>query len=751
MFGLCAGYYNTTGTNNNFFGSYSGISTSASNKIILGSGAYNQPFDSLDTNKDTQLAIGIRTDANPANYWLVGDENFNIGIGTTNPTSKLQVGGTVTATAFVGDGSGLTNLPAGPAGTSDFIRTSAGIHTLGNVGVGTTNPTTALQIGSVFDPRVIGFGTVSGYAHPGTNVLIGDTQTGSSLTPQAGGPWKGLDNTFIGASAGAANTTGNGNIFIGLNAGCSNTEGSYNNFFGLYSGCSNTTGKHNNFLGSYGTGKCNTTGCYNNFFGNYAGKENTTGSYNFFGGYAAGKCNTTGIHNNFIGYKAGFSNTDGSYNNFIGYFVGLANTTGGFNNFYGYDSGCSNTSGGYNSFYGSGSGCFNTTGCYNNFFGYKSGRDNTTGCYNSFFGDYSGRTNTTGRSNLFLGSASGLSTGASYKVIMGSGNAAFRFDSPEPNKNVQFAVGVRSDSNSSRYWITGDENMNLVFYNSVIFNNDNIKIGYFAGCCANGGGNNVFIGYGAGYNNSGASDNNFIGQGAGYYNTTGQFNSFFGERSGNSNTIGCCNSFFGRMSGCCNTTGSRNSFFGTRSGSDNQTGNYNLFLGAYSGISTASSATTASTAATSAAASFDSFDDRYLGAKSSAPSVDNDGNALLTGALYWNTTGNQLYVWTGSAWNAAAFTASGGVVQTSSTGSAVIPSGTDAQRDGSPAAGYFRFNTDSDSFEGYDGTAWGAIGGGGATTLTVTNRSGSGVSVPLTNGFLAVTNRAGSTVNVPVT
>jgi hypothetical protein len=124
----------------------------------------------------------------------------------------------------------------------------------------------------------------------------------------------------------------------------------------------------------------------------------------------------------------------------------------------------------------------------------------------------------------------------------------------------------------------------------------------------------------------------------------------------------------------------------------------------------------------------------------------------LTGALYWNTTGNQLYVWTGSAWNAAAFTASGGVVQTSSTGSAIIPSGTDAQRDGSPAAGYFRFNTDSDSFEGYDGTAWGAIGGGGgATTLTVTNRSGSGVSVSLTNGFLAVTNRAGSTVNVPVT
>lgn len=54
--------------------------------------------------------------------------------------------------------------------------------------------------------------------------------------------------------------------------------------------------------------------------------------------------------------------------------------------------------------------------------------------------------------------------------------------------------------------------------------------------------------------------------------------------------------------------------------------------------------------ANAAAASYDSFDDRYLGAKSSAPTVDNDGQALLTGALYWDTTQGALRVWTGSAW-----------------------------------------------------------------------------------------------------
>jgi len=62
------------------------------------------------------------------------------------------------------------------------------------------------------------------------------------------------------------------------------------------------------------------------------------------------------------------------------------------------------------------------------------------------------------------------------------------------------------------------------------------------------------------------------------------------------------------------------------------------------------SASAASSSATAAAASYDSFDDRYLGAKSSDPSVDNDGNALLTGALYWNAASSVMKVWSGTAW-----------------------------------------------------------------------------------------------------
>jgi hypothetical protein len=46
----------------------------------------------------------------------------------------------------------------------------------------------------------------------------------------------------------------------------------------------------------------------------------------------------------------------------------------------------------------------------------------------------------------------------------------------------------------------------------------------------------------------------------------------------------------------------------------------------------------------------DNFDDRYLGPKSSAPSVDNDGNALIVGALYFDTTTGKMRVYTASGW-----------------------------------------------------------------------------------------------------
>ena len=67
----------------------------------------------------------------------------------------------------------------------------------------------------------------------------------------------------------------------------------------------------------------------------------------------------------------------------------------------------------------------------------------------------------------------------------------------------------------------------------------------------------------------------------------------------------------------------------------------------------ASSAVSAASSAATAAALLDNFDDRYLGAKASDPALDNDGNALIVGALYFNTTDGVMKIYTASGWIAA--------------------------------------------------------------------------------------------------
>ena len=101
------------------------------------------------------------------------------------------------------------------------------------------------------------------------------------------------------------------------------------------------------------------------------------------------------------------------------------------------------------------------------------------------------------------------------------------------------------------------------------------------------------------------------------------------------------------------------------SGSD-YSAKYNANLAAASASAAQTAETNAETAQAAAEAArdaalsaYDNFDDRYLGPKSSDPSLDNDGNALVTGALYFNTTSSVMKVYTGSAWVAAYVSAAG--------------------------------------------------------------------------------------------
>jgi len=71
------------------------------------------------------------------------------------------------------------------------------------------------------------------------------------------------------------------------------------------------------------------------------------------------------------------------------------------------------------------------------------------------------------------------------------------------------------------------------------------------------------------------------------------------------------------------------------------------------------SASAAATSAAEAAASADAFDDVYLGSKSSDPTVDNDGDPLAAGMLYYNTVSNIMRIYSGSAWENVAVSTAG--------------------------------------------------------------------------------------------
>lgn len=90
-----------------------------------------------------------------------------------------------------------------------------------------------------------------------------------------------------------------------------------------------------------------------------------------------------------------------------------------------------------------------------------------------------------------------------------------------------------------------------------------------------------------------------------------------------------------------------------------------------------------------------------------------------------------------------------------STGAVKIPVGTAGQQPGTPAQGMIRFNTDTPGFEGYNGSAWGALGGGNTTAKGMWENSNTiSANYTITTNYNAmsagtITVNSGVTVTIP--
>jgi hypothetical protein len=181
-------------TNNGIFDQRISIgNTNPLESLHIGGDYLLDPDDAVVINSSgigigtTSIRFGLGVDAEKV------DAIFGtVGIGTTDTETtdvrlyvngpsifagNVSISGIISATSFIGNGLGLTGIST--TDTNYWNKTTAGIHTLSNVGIGTTNPTSALTVTG--NTRITGITTSTGGFTSGIGTAVEITTVGNQL------------------------------------------------------------------------------------------------------------------------------------------------------------------------------------------------------------------------------------------------------------------------------------------------------------------------------------------------------------------------------------------------------------------------------------------------------------------------------------------------------------------------------------------------------------------------------------------
>lgn len=456
-------------------------------------------------------------------------------------------------------GIGVNNLTPDASALWDMVSTDKGVLIPRMTSAernAITSPATGLL---VYDNTLNKF-----YYFNGTMWTTVGGDSGWSLTGDAG---TAPATNFIGTTDAQSLLIKVNNVQAGF---LDNAEGTYigrNTFLGKFSGFSNTvTGYDNTYIGAR-AGFANTTGTLNTAVGAKALQSAVATYSNVAMGREAMQFCVSCVQSTAVGTGALQNGVSGYWNNAFGYLaLRFTNNPGIGNNAFGSEALAYNTSN-YNSAFGHFSLHANTTGALNTAFGNAAMQTNTVGNYNVAVGDNALGNNLNGSNNTALGFKAAFDASAVNRIVA-IGDSALYFNKSTGN----VAIGSRAmKSNNGGGWNTalGYESMysntsgfanTALGYSSLTFNTTgtgNTAVGSFALENNVIGTSVTAVGYGA-LRYSTSNDNTAIGTGSLGTNTIGKDNTAIGSLTLSNNISGNYNIGVGNNSLLLSTASSNN-------------------------------------------------------------------------------------------------------------------------------------------------------------------------------------------------